>query len=1002
MEDHDTLQLRQAHESGNLDQEAYEVAAAALSADSEDHTERHAEVRGSGAIAEGPGAVAIGRDAGPIHTGIGNIIQNIKPSAIQAIYQELGRLLQRHRRLVALTIVLEIPLGLLFFLYKDRFTLSWWAYLLMAILLTPLVVWSWIRLFGAQPFRASWRSWILASALTIVWSGLLGQQVWSALYPSRFPPDQFGIAVATFGEGPDFRVTRRGRQISGLLYSDLDEAVTKTPELSRSVVLTRIGVVRDIKQGLVDGERVGAKLVLWGQILERYEGVVVHFQVLETPNMTDNPSYPQTMPLTRRYLQSTIDVEGTETLTVKQIASPQSLAISAFSLGLYYYLAPDYNLAAEQFKIALEHLLDVQQPAGVTDLGLVYYYLGKSYQMLGRFEQSQEMLDKAADIHPDDPAIVLGQMYNYRAMGKDEQKQRALERAIALCNQRPSDEIPALYDRALAYEAMDDYEAALRDYRAIIDHKPDFFIAYLSAARVLVRLDRPGDIQDARDLYEKARVLVEDDRVKQVWIELDMGQLFEKIGQKDAAIQAYQRAVDLDPTLVTPYYYLAKLYEQMGVVDAALIYYRKLIEVSYNPSWAHETLAGFLYRMGDYSQAIEHYHEAVRYPVYSDALIHTNLGRAYAAADEQDVPDKESRALAEFAAALENPGVDESYIRSEYGIVLAQFGHIYEAIAQFERSLELDPGIGFETKLNLGQLREAIGEPEEAKALYESLIALSGQISPDKLEIAQDRLKGLEEVIAELIPIPTLPAQPAAAKPTPILLSEPSTPTRAPAPVVIVQADKVNVRKGPGTAYNTTGQVTQGTSLEIVGKNAAGDWWQVCCVSGQQVWIIGRLVQAQGDTSTVQVVASVPPPPPTATLRPLATPAAPTPTPQPRYVYNKALLQRCEPNAGVTAIEGTVYQNHKPFNGARVVFSYAPDAPVVSEMISGPHTGYSGWNAGFYSHVLQASGPREGDWYVWVVDDGGKRISELSPRVHTDAQAGAGTCQKAVVDFDTN
>ena len=253
----------------------------------------------------------------------------------------------------------------------------------------------------------------------------------------------------------------------------------------------------------------------------------------------------------------------------------------------------------------------------------------------------------------------------------------------------------------------------------------------------------------------------------------------------------------------------------------------------------------------------------------------------------------------------------------------------------------------------------------------------------------------------EVPPTPTPePATPTPEPPTPA----PQPPTPTPAPVVIVQQDKVNVRQGPGTAYNTVGQVTKGTSLQIVGKNAAGDWWQVCCVSNQQVWITGQLVQVQGDTSTVQVVASVPPPPPTATPRPrpTSTPAAPTPTPQPRYTYNKALLQRCEPNAGVTAIEGTVYQNHKPFDGARVVFSYAPDGPVVSEMISGPHPGYPGWNPGFYSHILQAGAPREGDWYVWIVDDSGNRISEMSPRIHTDATAGEGKCQKAIVDFDTN
>lgn len=658
----------------------------------------------------------------------------------------IGQFLKHNRWLWALVIVLETPLGILFFRYKDRFLLSWWAYLSLAILLA-VVAWSWVKLFRARSSSIPvWRPLLIAGIATVVWSGLLGLQVWAALSPPKFSPNQFGIAVATFGEGPDFRITRRGRQISGLLYSDLSEAIMKTPELSRNVALTRIGVVRDIKQGLVDGERVGAKLVLWGQVLVGDEGVVIHFQVLQTPGMTDNPSFPQTMPVVRRYLESSIDVASTESLVVKEIASQQSLAITAFSLGLFYYLDPDYKTAAEQFKTALDHLQGDQEPAGVTNLGLVYYYLGKSYQMLGRFEQSQAMLDEAARLNPHDPAVVLGQAYNYRVLGQEEQKQQALEKAIALCNQRPSDEIPAIYDRALAYEAMEEHEAALREYRAILDLNPDFFIAYLSAARVLMHLNRPGDIKAALVMYQEAQTLAEGDPVKQVWLNLDVGQLYERIGQTDAAIQAYNHAVDLDPTLVTPYFCLAKLYEDMGIIDAAFLNYNKLIEVSYNPSWAHETFARFLYRIGNHKQAIEHYHEALRYPVYNDALIHTDLGLAYAVADEQDFPDKESRALAEFEAALQNPGSDEHYIRSVYGSVLVQFGYIDEAIAQFERSLELDTGIGVETRLNLGQMYQAIGEPEKARALYEGLVALGDQVPADMVQIAQDRLEGLEEM----------------------------------------------------------------------------------------------------------------------------------------------------------------------------------------------------------------------------------------------------------------
>lgn len=174
----------------------------------------------------------------------------------------------------------------------------------------------------------------------------------------------------------------------------------------------------------------------------------------------------------------------------------------------------------------------------------------------------------------------------------------------------------------------------------------------------------------------------------------------------------------------------------------------------------------------------------------------------------------------------------------------------------------------------------------------------------------------------ELLPPTPEPPTPTPEPPTPT--PEPPTPT--PAPVVIVQQDKVNVRQGPSTAYPILGQVTRGTSLQIVGRNTAGDWWQVCCVNGQQVWIIGRLVQVQGDTSAVQVVASVPPPPPTATPRPrpTPTPAAPTTTPAPQYPFLLVKgVEKCEPNPGMTYFSGFVrYRNNNPRNGVCVHIAF--------------------------------------------------------------------------------
>lgn len=239
---------------------------------------------------------------------------------------------------------------------------------------------------------------------------------------------------------------------------------------------------------------------------------------------------------------------------------------------------------------------------------------------------------------------------------------------------------------------------------------------------------------------------------------------------------------------------------------------------------------------------------------------------------------------------------------------------------------------------------------------------------------------------------------------TPEPTQEPPSPTPAPA-ARLTAGQNVNVRQGPGTNYSTIGSLRAGQSFEITGKNAAGDWWQIT-FNGQPGWVIANLVSASGDTDAVPVAQNIPQPPPTA--RPVARPqptAAPPPAappaapPQPRYEYNVALVQKCERQPAGNWFDGTVYRGGQPVNGVRVVFSYAPDGPWASSpQISGPHEGYPGWNAGYYSHIIHASGPEAGDWYVWLVNEGGARISEIA---HWRSTGPGDGCNQATVDFDS-
>ena len=256
---------------------------------------------------------------------------------------------------------------------------------------------------------------------------------------------------------------------------------------------------------------------------------------------------------------------------------------------------------------------------------------------------------------------------------------------------------------------------------------------------------------------------------------------------------------------------------------------------------------------------------------------------------------------------------------------------------------------------------------------------------------------------------PAAPAQPdTTAEPAAVEAPTAEPPTATPNAVARLTATQtVNIRRGPGTNYPVLGRLSAGQAYPVTGKNARGDWYQFD-FDGQPGWVIANLVNVSGDPATVQVAQNIPAAPtarptarPVARPQPTAVPAQPQPTAAParRYEFNIALLQKCYPNAGVTYVEGTVYKNGQPVNGNMVAFSYAPDGPVVASIQAGPHAGYPGWSTGFYSHILGANGPREGEWYFWIVESD-QRISEIA-HIHTDGQAGDGKCQQGTIDFDS-
>jgi TolB protein len=126
--------------------------------------------------------------------------------------------------------------------------------------------------------------------------------------------------------------------------------------------------------------------------------------------------------------------------------------------------------------------------------------------------------------------------------------------------------------------------------------------------------------------------------------------------------------------------------------------------------------------------------------------------------------------------------------------------------------------------------------------------------------------------------VPTAtPTEGVTATPIPVQLTD--TPAPSPATALApgvkgkVTSFGLNVRTGPGTAYPVIGELSLGDSVEVIGKNAAGDWLQIA-YNGQEGWIAAAYTDLAGSLAALPEASAPPPPPPTAAIesRPTLTP----------------------------------------------------------------------------------------------------------------------------------
>ncbi|NIO72780.1 MAG: SH3 domain-containing protein, partial [Anaerolineae bacterium] len=150
---------------------------------------------------------------------------------------------------------------------------------------------------------------------------------------------------------------------------------------------------------------------------------------------------------------------------------------------------------------------------------------------------------------------------------------------------------------------------------------------------------------------------------------------------------------------------------------------------------------------------------------------------------------------------------------------------------------------------------------------------------------------------AETVEATALPAEGETLEPTATsLATEAPSPAATPSSAVTlivptrarITGDGLQVRVGPGTAYEVRASLAEGDEVNVLGRDEMGDWVKVGLDSGEEGWVAAEFVDVGDNLKAVPVITPEPIATPTTELTPTAMPsptvppeatAAPTPVP---------------------------------------------------------------------------------------------------------------------------
>jgi len=222
----------------------------------------------------------------------------------------------------------------------------------------------------------------------------------------------------------------------------------------------------------------------------------------------------------------------------------------------------------------------------------------------------------------------------------------------------------------------------------------------------------------------------------------DFGNVLQKRGKLDEAVQQYQQAVQLKPDFVQAQYNLANALRLQGKSVAAITAYQQTLKLKPDFAIAYFYLANLFKEAGKIPEAITAYKTGIQLNP-NVAAAHNNLGNILKDLGQLDL------ALACYKYAIKlNPNYAETY--NNIGNILKDQGQLKQAIEFYHKAIHLEPSLA-QAYRNLGTALRRQGQLEKAIEAYQHALKIDPTLAEAAIGICLSQLPIIYETTEELV-----------------------------------------------------------------------------------------------------------------------------------------------------------------------------------------------------------------------------------------------------------